>query len=141
MAILRNEGKEPIFSVAERTEMLREATSDWDNVRIDDFEGLLVDYAKHVGATVILRGLRAVSDFEYELQMAMMNRRLAPDLETVFLMPHEAYWYVSSALVREVVGLGGNVEGLVPPGVAAALTARLTPGRSGAGGPGLSDRE
>jgi pantetheine-phosphate adenylyltransferase len=125
IAILRNEDKQPMFSVEERMEFLRDAVGGWDNVVVDAFEGLLVDYAKRTGATLILRGLRAVSDFEYELQMAMMNRRLAPDLETAFLMPNEAWSYVSSRLVREVARLGGDVSGLVPPSVAKALAARL----------------
>ena len=122
LAILRNEDKQPMFTIEERMAFLREAVGGWDNVEIDSFDGLLVDYAKRMGATLILRGLRAVSDFEYELQMAMMNRRLAPDLETAFLMPSEAYSYVSSRLVREVACLGGDVSGLVPPAVAKALT-------------------
>ena len=91
---------------------------------VDDFDGLLVEYASRTGASLILRGLRAVSDFEYELQMAMMNRRLAPELETAFLMPNEAFSYVSSRLVREVARLGGDVGGLVPPAVVAALQAK-----------------
>jgi pantetheine-phosphate adenylyltransferase len=121
LAILRNEDKQPMFSVEERIVFLREAVSRWDNVVVDSFDGLLVDYAKRTGASLILRGLRAVSDFEYELQMAMMNRRLAPDMETAFLMPNEAFSYVSSRLVREVARLGGDVAGLVPPNVAKAL--------------------
>lgn len=125
IAILRNEDKQPMFSVEERMQFLCDAVGGWDNVVVDAFEGLLVDYAKRTGATLILRGLRAVSDFEYELQMAMMNRRLAPDLETAFLMPNEAWSYVSSRLVREVARLGGDVSGLVPPSVAKALAARL----------------
>jgi pantetheine-phosphate adenylyltransferase len=131
LAILRNEDKQPMFSIDERMAFLSEAVAGWDNVAVDAFEGLLVDYAKRSGATLIFRGLRAVSDFEYELQMAMMNRRLAPDLETAFLMPSEAFSYVSSRLVREVARLGGDVSGLVPPGVARALAgrARRTPPR------------
>ena len=125
IAILRNEDKQPMFSVEERMQFLHDAVGGWDNVVVDAFEGLLVDYANRTGATLILRGLRAVSDFEYELQMAMMNRRLAPDLETAFLMPNEAWSYVSSRLVREVARLGGDVSGLVPPSVAKALAARL----------------
>ncbi len=124
LAILNNQEKEPMFTLEERTRFLKEAVARWDNVEVDTFGGLLVDYAKRVGATVILRGLRAISDFEYELQMAMMNRRLAPEVETVFLMPSEAYSYVSSRLVREVARLGGSVEGLVPPAVGAALRSR-----------------
>jgi pantetheine-phosphate adenylyltransferase len=125
IAILRNEDKQPLFTVAERTAFLCSATSGLDNVVVDDFDGLLVDYAQRTGATLILRGLRAVSDFEYELQMAMMNRRLAPDLETAFLMPNEAFSYVSSRLVREVAHLGGDVRGLVPEAVGKALAQRF----------------
>jgi pantetheine-phosphate adenylyltransferase len=124
MAILSNEEKQPMFSLEERIGFLRDATSQWPDVEVATFEGLLVDYARRIGASVILRGLRAVSDFEYEMQMAMMNRRLAPEVETVFLMPNEAYSYLSSRLVREVARLGGRVDGLVPAGVAAALARR-----------------
>jgi pantetheine-phosphate adenylyltransferase len=127
IAILRNEDKQPMFSVEERVALIDEAISPWDNVGVDSFDGLLVDYCRQVGATVILRGMRALSDFEYELQMALMNRRLQPEVETVFLTPTEAYSYVSSRLVREVARLGGEVEGLVPVNVAAALARRLTP--------------
>jgi len=125
IAILRNEDKQTLFTVEERTAFLREAVKPWSNVGVDDFDGLLVDYAKKTQATLILRGLRAVSDFEYELQMAMMNRRLAPDLETAFFMPNEAFSYVSSRLVREVARLGGDVSGLVPPTVAKALVTKF----------------
>ena len=125
IAILRNEDKQTLFSVEERTAFLRAAVAPWTNVVVDDFDGLLVEYAKRTGASLILRGLRAVSDFEYELQMAMMNRRLAPDLETAFLMPNEAFSYVSSRLVREVARLGGDVEGLVPPSVCKALVEKF----------------
>ena len=128
LAILRNEDKQPLFTVDERAAFLRRAVGAWGNVAVDSFDGLLVDYAKRTGASLILRGLRAVSDFEYELQMAMMNRRLAPDLETAFLMPSEAYSYVSSRLVREVARLGGDVSGLVPPDVAAALAEKFARG-------------
>ena len=124
MAILSNEEKQPMFSLEERIGFLRDATSQWPDVEMDTFDGLLVDYARRIGASVILRGLRAVSDFEYELQMAMMNRRLAPEVETVFLMPSEAYSYVSSRLVREVARLGGKLDGLVPASVARALAQR-----------------
>ena len=127
VGILRNEDKEPMFSVEERVALLEDATSGWDNVRVDSFDGLLVDYCKRAGASVILRGMRALSDFEYELQMALMNRRLEPAVETVFLTPTEAYSYVSSRLVREVARLGGEVEGLVPKTVAEALARRLSP--------------
>lgn len=127
ISILRNEEKEPVFSVAERIALLEEAVSAWDNVEVASFDGLLVDYAKDVGASVIVRGIRALSDFEYELQMAMMNRRLAPEVETLFLMPSEEYSFVSSRLVREVARLGGDVSGIVPPSVAEALARRMMP--------------
>jgi pantetheine-phosphate adenylyltransferase len=125
MAILRNEDKQPLFSVEERMELLRQAVGQWDNVEVDSFDGLLVDYARRRGASVILRGIRAASDFEYEMQMAMMNRKLAPELETVFLVPSEAYSYISSRLVREVARLGGSASGLVPQNVAQALVDRF----------------
>ena len=125
MAILRNEDKQPLFSVEERMDLLREAVTVWSNVEVDSFDGLLVDYARRIGATVILRGIRAASDFEYEMQMAMMNRKLAPELETVFLVPSEAYSYISSRLVREVARLGGSAEGLVPDNVVRALEDRF----------------
>jgi pantetheine-phosphate adenylyltransferase len=128
IAILRNEDKQALFTIPERTAFLRDAVATWTNVIVDDFDGLLVDYAKKTHATLILRGLRAVSDFEYELQMAMMNRRLAPDLETAFLMPNEAFSYVSSRLVREVARLGGDVSGLVPTVVAKALAKKFVVG-------------
>ncbi len=115
VAILRNPEKEPaLFSLAERRAMLEELTTPYDNVRIDTFGGLLVDYAMQVGARALLRGIRAISDYEYELQMALMNRKLDPRLETVFMMPAEAYSYVSSRLVKEIVHLGGSVHGLIP---------------------------
>lgn len=130
MAILRNEDKEPLFSVDERVELLREAVGGWDNVDVESFDGLLVDYARRINASVILRGIRALSDFEYEMQMAMMNRRLAPDLEAVFLLPSEEYSFVSSRLVREVAALGGSVVDLVPPNVVTALARRLAERRA-----------
>ena len=114
VAILRNETKQPLFSVDERVEMLREVLAPYPQVEVDCFEGLLVDYATRREARLILRGIRAVSDYEYELQMALMNRRLAPRIETVFLMAGEAYSFVSSKLVKEVANLGGNIAGLVP---------------------------
>ena len=127
VAVLRNEHKKPLFSVPERVEMLREVVQVQGiaNVEIDSFEGLLVDYASHEGATVILRGIRAISDYEYELQMALMNRRLAPEIETVFMMAGEAYSFVSSRMVKEIIGLGGNIGGLVPPSVEARLRQRI----------------
>jgi pantetheine-phosphate adenylyltransferase len=125
VAILRSELKEPLFDLEERIALLREAATSWGNVEVDSFDGLLVDYAERVGSNFILRGIRAASDFEYEMQMAMMNRKLDPDLETVFLVPSEAYSYVSSRLVREVARLGGSVAELVPANVAIALTRRF----------------
>lgn len=125
VAILRNSDKTPLFSVEERLEMLRECTSQWKNVRVESFAGLLVDYARDRGAQVVLRGIRAVSDYEYELQMAWMNRKLDSSLETVFMMPAGAYPYLSSKLVREIASLGGTIDGLVPASVEAQLRARL----------------
>lgn len=114
IAVLRNPDKDPLFSLEERSDMLRAMTSRFENVRIDTFDGMLVEYARRVGAQAVLRGIRAISDYEYELQMALMNRKLNPHLETVFMMPAEAYSYVSSRLVKEIVRLGGSVHGLIP---------------------------
>ena len=117
IAVLVNLEKSPLFTVPERVEIAREAFREWPNVEVDTFDGLLVEYARRKRASVIVRGLRAVSDFEYEMQMALMNRRLNGDVETVFMMPAEPYTYVSSRLVKEVVALGGSVHGLVPDSV------------------------
>ncbi|HYE23872.1 MAG TPA: pantetheine-phosphate adenylyltransferase [Clostridia bacterium] len=117
VALLRNSEKTPMFTLEERIEMLRENTSKYPNVRVDSFEGLLVDYAAGQGAQAVLRGIRAVSDYEYELQMAWMNRKLDPRLETIFMMPAEAYSYLSSRLVREIAQLGGSMQGLVPDSI------------------------
>jgi len=114
VAVLRNADKEPLFSVPERVEMLREVTKAWPAVEVDVFDGLLVDYARRRHAGVILRGIRAVSDYEYELQMALMNRKLEARLETVFMLPGETYSYLSARLVREIAQLGGPLNGLVP---------------------------
>jgi pantetheine-phosphate adenylyltransferase len=127
VAILRNSEKSPMFSVAERLEMLRALTADLENVRIDTFNGLMVEYAKSIDAVCILRGIRAISDYEYELQMALMNRKLEPTLETVFMMPADKYSYVSSRLVREVAQAGGPVKGLVPEVVEQKLREKLDP--------------
>jgi pantetheine-phosphate adenylyltransferase len=121
IAVLINLEKAPLFTVSERVEIARDAFRGWANVEVDTFDGLLVDYARKRRASVIVRGLRAVSDFEYEMQMALMNRRLNGDVETVFMMPAEPYTYVSSRLVKEVVALGGSVHGLVPDSVEARL--------------------
>ncbi|HTS68040.1 MAG TPA: pantetheine-phosphate adenylyltransferase [Terriglobia bacterium] len=130
VAVLTNLEKDPLFSVSERVEMLREATHSIPNVSVDTFSGLLVEYARQKQAKVILRGIRAFTDYEYELQMTLMNRRLAPDLETVFLMPALAYTYVSSRLVREVFQLGGSVTGLVPPLVEERLHQKVFQGKA-----------
>ncbi|HLW53846.1 MAG TPA: pantetheine-phosphate adenylyltransferase [Candidatus Angelobacter sp.] len=114
VAILRNAEKDPLFTIAERREMLEHLVKRFNNVRVDTFEGLLADYAMQKGAKAVLRGIRAISDYEYELQMALMNRKLQPQLETVFMMSAEAYSYLSSRLVKEVFRLGGSVTGLVP---------------------------
>ena len=127
VAILRNSEKSPMFSVGERSEMLRALTADMNNVRIDTFDGLMVEYAKSINATCVLRGIRAISDYEYELQMALMNRKLEPTLETVFMMPADKYSYVSSRLVREVAQAGGPVRGLVPEIVEQKLREKLDP--------------
>ena len=127
VAVLRNSEKTPMFSLGERLEMLKELTADLSNVRIDTFDGLMVEYAKSIEATCVLRGIRAVSDYEYELQMALMNRKIEPTLETVFMMPADKYSYVSSRLVREVAQLGGPVRGLVPEAVEQKLREKLDP--------------
>ncbi|MBI4169796.1 MAG: pantetheine-phosphate adenylyltransferase [Acidobacteria bacterium] len=125
LAILRNPDKEPLFPLEERMEILSSVVARLPNVRVESFDGLLIDYARSRGARVIVRGLRALSDFEYEYQMALMNQRLGPDIDTFFMMPSEAYSYVSSRLVKEVARLGGDVTGLVPPEVEARLKRRL----------------
>ncbi len=125
VAVLQNPEKAPLFPVSERAEMLREATRGWSNVEVDVFEGLLVDFVRRKGARVVVRGIRAVSDYEYELQMALMNRKMEPTVETVFMLPAETFSFLSSSLVREIVRLGGSVDGLVPPMVQTRLKARL----------------
>jgi pantetheine-phosphate adenylyltransferase len=125
VAVLRNSEKgNPLFTVLEREEMLREATAEMPNVSVATFDGLLVEFAKKIGAKAVLRGIRAVSDYEYELQMAMMNRKLDPELETLFMMPGERYTYVSSRLIKGVFELGGDVTSLVPPIVVERLKAK-----------------
>jgi len=136
IAVLVNAEKQPLFSTEERVRLIRQCFPGNPRVEVDTFSGLLVDYAQRVGATVIVRGLRAVSDFEYEFQMALMNRRLNPSIETVFMMPAESYSYVSSRLVKEVAELGGRVDKLVPALVAQELRARFprrAPRRIGGG--------
>ena len=125
VAVLRNPEKDPLFSVAARRKMLESMTAGFDNVSVDTFDGLTIDYATRVEATAILRGIRAISDYEYELQMALMNRKLQPGLETVFMMPAEKYSYLSSRLVREIAQLGGNIDCLVPELVAQKLHEKM----------------
>lgn len=129
VAVLNNDNKKALFSVAERMEMIRESVIDMGadpkRIEVDSFDGLLVSYAQRRNARVILRGLRAVADFEYELQMANMNRHLAPEVETVFIMANDAYFYVASNLVKEVTRLGGNVADLVPAPVLPRLLAKF----------------
>lgn len=127
VAILRNPEKSPLFTVGERRGMLEDLTAKFRNVRVDTFDGLTVDYAIRVKAGAVLRGIRALSDYEYELQMALMNRKLRPELETVFMMPAEQYSYLSSRLVREVARLGGDISGLVPELVEQRLKEKLDP--------------
>jgi len=124
VATLINPEKSPLFTIEERVEIARQVFEPYPNVEVDTFDGLLVDYARRKGAHVIVRGLRAVSDFEYELQMALMNRHLYPDVETVFMMPAEAYTYLSSRLVKEIFALGGSIAGLVPEVVETRLHAK-----------------
>jgi pantetheine-phosphate adenylyltransferase len=128
VAVLNNPGKDPLFTVVERVEMLKEATGGIGNVSIATFDGLMVEFARRQGATAVLRGIRAISDYEYEFQMALMNRRLAPDVETVFLQPAGRYSFVSSRMVKEVFSLGGDVSGLLPPSVLKRLRARIKNG-------------
>jgi pantetheine-phosphate adenylyltransferase len=125
VAVLRNAHKHPLFSLEDRVLMLREVVQPFTNVEVDSFDGLLVDYGRQKQARLLLRGIRAISDYEYELQMALMNRRLAPEIETMFMMAGEAYSFISSKLVKEVIGLGGNISGLVPPSVEEKLKQRF----------------
>ena len=127
VGVLLNPVKNPLLTVAERVEMLQEATSSISNVTIATFDGLMVEYARQLGATAVLRGIRAISDYEHEFQMALMNRRLAPEIETVFLQPAGRYSFVSSRMVKEVFSFGGDVTGLLPPNVLKRLRARINP--------------
>jgi pantetheine-phosphate adenylyltransferase len=126
VAVLRNVQKAPLFSLDERVEMLKDATRHLENVEIDVFEGLLVDFARKRGAGVVVRGIRAVSDYEYELQMALMNRKMEPQIETVFMLPAETFSYLSSSLVKEIAQLGGSIQGLVPPLVETRLKNKVS---------------
>ena len=141
VAILRNSEKTPLFSLGERRNMLEELTAGFKNVRVDTFDGLTVDYAAKVKASAVLRGIRALSDYEYELQMALMNRKLRPSLETVFMMPAEKYSYLSSRLMREVGRLGGNITGLVPELVERRLKEKLDPAHKLASKPTKTGRK
>jgi len=126
VGILKNPVKNPLFTVEERVEILKEATSALGNVSIATFDGLMVEFARRQGATAVLRGIRAISDYEHEFQMALMNRRLAPEIETVFLQPAGRYSFVSSRMVKEVFSFGGDVSGLVPPNVLKRLRGRIS---------------
>ena len=125
VAILVNPVKNPLFTVEERVEMLEEVTAPLGNVSVSTFDGLMVAFAREVGASAVLRGIRAISDYEHEFQMALMNRRLAPDVETVFLQPAGRYSFVSSRMVKEVFSFGGDVTGLLPPNVLKRLRGRI----------------
>jgi pantetheine-phosphate adenylyltransferase len=127
VAVVANPSKQPLFSVKERLEMIDEATSELSNFRIVAFDGLLIDLVARERADCIVRGIRAVSDFEYEFQMALMNRKLRSTVETVFLMPHEKYTYISSRLIKEVASFGTSVAGMVPPIVDKRLTEKYPP--------------
>jgi pantetheine-phosphate adenylyltransferase len=126
VAIANNVNKKPLFTLEERVELIRSAVGDDRKIQIKTFDGLLVDFAKEVGASLIIRGLRAVSDFEYEFQMALMNRHMSPGLETVFMVPSVETTYISSSVVREVAQHGGKLEGLVHPTVADALRRKFS---------------
>jgi pantetheine-phosphate adenylyltransferase len=126
VAVLNNPGKNPFFTVEERVEMLHESINGLSNVSVATFDGLMVDFARQQGASAVLRGIRAISDYEYEFQMALMNRRLAPEIETVFLQPAGRYSFVSSRMLKEVFSFGGEVTGLVPPNVLKRLRSRFS---------------
>ena len=126
VAILNNPGKDPLFTVGERVEMLRESTAALKNVSVATFDGLMVEFARKQGVSAALRGIRAISDYEYEFQMALMNRRIAPEIETVFLQPAGRYSFVSSRMLKEVFSFGGDVTGLVPPNVLKRLRGRIS---------------
>jgi len=126
VAVAHNDEKQPLFSLQERLDLLRETAGKINNVRIADFDGLLVEFARAEGAGAVIRGLRAVSDFEFEFQMALMNRKLETGVETIFLMPKEEYTYLSSRIVKEIARLGGNVSSFVPACVAKALRSKFS---------------
>jgi pantetheine-phosphate adenylyltransferase len=126
VAVVANPSKAPLFSVKERLDLIHEVTAGLSNLRITSFDGLLIDLVARERADVIVRGLRAVADFEYEFQMALMNRKLRDTVETVFMMPHEKYTYISSRLIKEVAGLGASVTGMVPPAVEKRLAEKFS---------------
>jgi pantetheine-phosphate adenylyltransferase len=125
VAVAHNEQKSGLFTMQERAELLGETIAELPNVRVTSFKGLLVDFARREGVNAVIRGLRAISDFEFEFQMALMNRKLEPAVETIFLMPREEYTAISSRIVKEIAKLGGNVEAFVPPWVARALRGKF----------------
>ncbi len=125
ITIARNSSKSPLFTEEERLELIRKVVAPFKSVEVDSFDGLLVEYARKQNAIAVVRGLRAISDFEYELQMALMNRKLSESLVTTFLMPNEKYTYLNSSIVREIARLGGNINGFVPPEVQQALEQKL----------------
>ena len=125
VAVLENEGKSPLFTTGERMELIAQCTEDLPTVEVHSFTGLLVDFMRRMNSNVVVRGIRAVSDYEYELQMALMNRELSSSVETIFMLPAVEYTYVSSRLVKEVFRLGGDIARLVPPPVLDSLKARL----------------
>lgn len=125
VAVAHNSEKEPLFSIPERVELLKKATKGIKGIEVDDFHGLVVDYVRSKNARVVVRGLRMISDFEYEFQMALTNRKLTDDVETIFMMPSEAYSYLSSKLIKEAASLGANLKGFVPGFVEKAIKAKL----------------
>lgn len=129
VAVAHNPQKKPLFSVKERVQMLKQATSDLGGIVIDDFDDLVINYARRQKASILIRGLRMISDFEYEFQMALTNRKLAPDIETIFLMPQESFSYLSSKLLKEAASLGADLSAFVPDFVEKALKKKLSKAR------------
>jgi pantetheine-phosphate adenylyltransferase len=131
VAVAKSDGKGPLFSMRERVNLIKQSTKEFANVSVDSFDGLLVDYVEERAGQAIIRGLRAVSDFEFEFQLALMNRKLNERVETIFMMPKETYTFLSSRIVKEIARLGGNVSAFVPPQVVAALRKKLGPAATG----------
>ena len=125
VTIADNPAKKPLFSIDDRLTMIRASTEGWDGIEVDTFSGLVVDYAKHKGAVAVIRGLRAISDFEFEFQMALMNRHMAAEISTVFLMPHEEYTHLNSSIIREIASFGQDVSSFVPPIVTEYLSKKF----------------